>query len=101
MKSQPKPIWTLSQKLSDSENQVYIHSFPILKDKITGKIILIGEFIYNKTEGTVFTNVANANDGTTYAPFYDRQYGDFSGIMSAIHNIIRKEMKKVGLQPCQ
>ena len=96
-----KPIWILNQKLSDSENQVYTHSFPILKDKFTGRNTLIGEFIYNKTAGTVFTNVVNSNDGVKYAPFYDNKYGNFEPILNKIYDVIRKEMKKVGLQPCQ
>ena len=98
--SQSKPQWTFSRELSDSENQIYTHSFHILKDKFTGRTTLIGEFIYNKTTGTVFTNVVNSNDGVKYTPFYDNKYGNFEPILNKIYDAILKEMKKVGLQ-CQ
>ena len=100
MKTQPKPIWTLDTKLSDSETSIYSHSFPIKRDKLTNKIVLSGEFLYNKSEGTVSINVYDCCNDTIYAPFYNNVYGNYEPVLREIRPTIDKEMKKVGLQ-CQ
>lgn len=98
--SQPKPIWILNTNLSDSETAIYSHSFPIKLDKLTKKIILSGEFLYNKSEGTVSINIYDCCNDTIYAPFYNNVYGNYDPILKEIGLMIDKEMKKVGLQ-CQ
>ncbi len=95
-----KPIWILNTNLSDSEITIYSHSFPIKRDKITNKIVLSGEFLYNKSEGTVSINVYDCCNDTIYAPFYNNVYGNYEPILKEIRLTIDKEMKKVGLQ-CQ
>ena len=99
MKISPlKPQWYFSRDLSDAENQIYIHTFPVLKDKNTGKTTLIGEFIHNRSEGKVFIKVYDANHDTIYAPFYNQYYGNFSGVLDKCHAAINKELKRLGIK---
>lgn len=101
MKHQLKPTWSYSRELSNKDSQVYVHSFPILKDEYSNRITIIGEFQYYKSEETIFTKVIDAATGTIYSPFYDRKYGNFTPILQRIENNINKEMKRIGIQICQ
>lgn len=96
--SQSKPQWTFSRELSDAENQIYIHTFPIMRDKITGKSTLIGELLHNRSEGTVFIKVYDANHDTIYAPFYNQYYGNFTEILDKCQVAINKELKRLGIK---
>lgn len=53
-------IWTFNQKMSEPDNPIYTHTFPI---KRYGKsVILLGEFIKNKS-GKITVNVYNNSTG--------------------------------------
>lgn len=95
MIKQPKPTWTYSHEYSDSDSQIYVHTFPILKYK--KYTVLDGEFIYNTTNHTVKVNIYDSKNGTIYAPYYNHNYGDFSSILSKCTDSINRELKKVGI----
>ena len=99
--SQPNRTWNFSRELSDRENQIYLHSFPIIRDKNNGRITIMGEFIYNESTKTIRTNVYDVGTGNMYAPYYDREYGDFSIIVNMCIDAINKEMKRLGIKKCQ
>lgn len=101
MRTQPKPTWVLHTGLSDSETTIYSHSFPLKRAKLSNRIVLSGEFLYNKSEGTVTINVYDCCNDTIYAPFYNNTYGNYNMILKEIKTAIDKEIKKVGLKQCQ
>jgi hypothetical protein len=96
--SQRKSQWSFSRDFSDADNQIYIHTFTVLKDEISGKSTLIGELIYNATEGVVKVKVYDSNHETIYAPFYNRYYGNFSEILDKCQVSINRELKRLGIQ---
>lgn len=98
--SQQKQTWMFSRELSEPDYPFYIHVFPIIKDKYTGKMVLHGEIIWNKTEGTYTVNVVNDNDGTPYSQYYNNEYGNYKPILAQIENNISKEFWRLGIK-CQ
>lgn len=95
--SQRKIFWTFCKELSDCDNQVYIHSFPVLKDKNNGKTILVGELIHSVSEGTVSIKVYDINHDCIYAPFYNQYYGNYETLLDKCQVNINKELKRLGI----
>lgn len=85
-------IWTLNQKMSEPDNPIYTHTFPI---KRYGKsVILLGEFIKDKS-GKISVNVYNNSTGELYSPYYYHEYGNYKPIISKIDKAIVKEFERI------
>lgn len=88
-------FWTLNQKMSDNDHQIFIHIFPVLYHN--NYPVLYAEFVYHKSEKIIFINVRD-NNGVTYAPFTDKQYGNYKYIISKILKNINNEIRKLGIE---
>lgn len=71
----------------------YVYSFVVYKN--CNKDVLMCKLICNVEENAVFIDVVDINTGGFYAPYYNREFGDFSYMLNHINNQIKKEKKKL------
>ena len=72
----------------------YVHNFVI--SKYSKSIVLCGRIIAYTDTKEIKIDVMTHNY-TTYAPFYDVEYGNYEPIMKKINKNILEEFKKLGI----
>lgn len=83
-----------SNSLSTDEEKVYVYRFPVFKYK--RKLMLECELTIEVNTNTIFVNVYNSNH-STYAPFYNNEYGNFEPLLEIVNKNILREFKKLGV----
>ena len=80
--------------LSANNNDIYTYTFPLLQYK--NSIILECNLCLHYPEGILLVNVYKSGTTELYAPFYNREYGNFD--CSKIDNKITTILKKLGVE---
>lgn len=81
----------LNKEASDNERKCYSIRFPVVK--YNTHISIEGEITVDSTNGNIVINVYDLK-GNYYAPFYNREYGNFDDILKIINKNIKKQMIK-------
>ena len=88
--------WRYNKAESTPDSPVYSHTFIILKyNKIP---IISGELTWYKNDNKLYSDVYDVQNSSLYAPYYNKEYGNYDAILKKIENIILKEIKSLGLE---
>ena len=88
-----QPIWTLNTRLSEPDNPIYSHTFPILRHCKT--VLLLGEFLLESKTNKYIINVYDMCNQKQYTPYYNHDYGNFNPILDRCQKAITAELKRV------
>lgn len=84
-----------NRNLYEPSDEVYTYRFPLMfYNKIVVIECIINVFIET---GLVNISVINSNTRELYAPFYDREYGEYYNI-KIIDNKLNKKLKELGIK---
>lgn len=85
-----------NKSYSDHEENVYTYRFPVYKYGCC--VTLEAEILIFVNSGEVRINVYDSHTRNKYAPFYYREYGEYSTVINTINDKILKEFKKLGIE---
>ena len=84
---------------SDNESECYTYHFPIFTNYIHSPTLeceLMVELKTSKVKINVFDK-NSSNGKTTYKPFYNYEYGNYSKIIDKINKVILSKFQKLGI----
>lgn len=85
-----------SRYLSDCVDEIYTYRFPIISYK-KSTVLVECEIAVSTITGIVNINVLNAGTRELYAPYYDREFGNYD-ILKEIDREISNKMSLLGIE---